>query len=111
MLLFFSFKYILEYFQENIYNILCHNRMSHIIKVAGILYILTSIGQWSITNPTGKKVYSKLFLLQLGIEAVCQKKPDILKTWSNITKSSNQPQYNQSGVSSIIKMFVIFDEP
>ncbi|KAL5233967.1 hypothetical protein ACI65C_001377 [Semiaphis heraclei] len=32
--------------------------------------------QWSVTNPTGKKVYSLLFLLQLGSEAVCQKKPD-----------------------------------
>jgi len=40
------------------------------------------IGQWSVTNPTGKKVYSILFLSQLGSEAVCQKKPDVLKNWS-----------------------------
>ncbi|XP_022163596.1 uncharacterized protein LOC111029064 [Myzus persicae] len=37
-------------------------------------------GQWSMNNPTGKKVYSISFLLQLGSEAVCQIKPDVLKT-------------------------------
>jgi len=56
------------------------------------------IGQWSISNPTGKKVYSKLFLMQLGNESVCQKKPDVLRNWSNLTKSS-VPQFNSSGVS------------
>ncbi|XP_022171727.1 eukaryotic translation initiation factor 4 gamma 3-like isoform X2 [Myzus persicae] len=54
-------------------------------------------GQWSVTNPTGKKVYSKLFLMQLGSEAVCQKKPDVLRNWSNITKLSSTPQFNSSG--------------
>ncbi|XP_008179446.1 eukaryotic translation initiation factor 4 gamma 3 isoform X2 [Acyrthosiphon pisum] len=54
-------------------------------------------GQWSIKNPTGKKVYSKLFLMQLGSEAVCQKKPDILRNWSNLTKLSSTPQFNSSG--------------
>ncbi|KAL4089885.1 hypothetical protein QTP88_024825 [Uroleucon formosanum] len=54
-------------------------------------------GQWSVTNPTGKKVYSKLFLLQLGSEAVCQKKPDILRNWINLTNFSSLPQFNSSG--------------
>jgi len=43
-------------------------------------------------------VYSKLFLIQLGGEAVCQKKPDVLRNWSNLTKS-NAPQFNSLGVS------------
>ena len=55
------------------------------------------IGQWSITNPTGKKVYSKLFLMQLGSEAVCQKKPDVLRNWGNLTKLSSA--FNSLGVS------------
>lgn len=50
-------------------------------------------------NPSGRKVYSKLFLMKLGSESFCQKKPDILKNWSNITKSANQPQFSSSGVS------------
>ncbi|KAF0731490.1 eukaryotic translation initiation factor 4 gamma 3-like, partial [Aphis craccivora] len=49
-------------------------------------------GQWSITNPTGKKVYSKAFLLQLGSEAICKKKPDVLSNWSNLIKLSGAPQ-------------------
>ncbi|KAL5235291.1 hypothetical protein ACI65C_002701 [Semiaphis heraclei] len=54
-------------------------------------------GQWSVTNPTGKKVYSKSFLIKLGGEAVCQKKPDVLRNWSNLTKSSSAPQFNSLG--------------
>lgn len=57
------------------------------------------IGQWSVTNPTGKKVYSKLFLIQLGSEAICQNKPDALRNWSKITKLSGAPQFNSFGVS------------
>jgi len=57
------------------------------------------LGQWSVKNPTGKKVYSKSFLLQLGSEAVCQKKPDILRNWSNLTNLSSLPQFNSSSVS------------
>jgi len=58
------------------------------------------IGQWSVTNPTGKKVYSKLFLIQLGSEAVCQKKPDVLRNWANLTTGlSSAPQFNSLGVS------------
>lgn len=62
-------------------------------------------GQWSVTNPSGKKVYSKAFLIQLGSESVCQKKPDVLKAWNNITKS-NSPQFSSLGVS-IVKLFII----
>ncbi|KAL5233906.1 hypothetical protein ACI65C_001347 [Semiaphis heraclei] len=51
-------------------------------------------GQWSVTNPTGKKVYSILFLLQLSSEAVCQKKPDVLRNWSNLTNLHDAPQFN-----------------
>lgn len=54
-------------------------------------------GQWSVTNPTGKKVYSKAFLLQLGIESVCQKKPDVLNNWSNLIKQSSTTQFNSLG--------------
>lgn len=56
------------------------------------------LGQWSTINQTGKRIYSKSFLLQLGNESICQKKPDILNSWSNITRLSNQPQYGVSGV-------------
>jgi len=52
-----------------------------------------------VKNPTGKKVYSILFLLQLGSEAVCQKIPDVLKKWRNITNLSNAQQFNSSNVS------------
>ncbi|XP_060849935.1 eukaryotic translation initiation factor 4 gamma 3-like isoform X2 [Rhopalosiphum padi] len=54
-------------------------------------------GQWSITNPSGKKVYSKVFLLQLGSESVCQKKPDVLNNWGNLIKLSSAPQFNSLG--------------
>ncbi|XP_025411781.1 eukaryotic translation initiation factor 4 gamma 3-like isoform X3 [Sipha flava] len=54
-------------------------------------------GQWSYTNQTGKKVYSKAFLTQLGSETVCQKKPDVLSSWVHITKSLNSPSYGSSG--------------
>lgn len=43
-------------------------------------------------------MYSKVFLLQLGSEAVCQKKPDVLNNWSNLIKSG-APQFNSLGVS------------
>lgn len=54
-------------------------------------------GQWSATNPTGKKVYSKSFLIKLGSEAICQKKPDVLANWVMITKLSNSSQYGSLG--------------
>ncbi|XP_060860797.1 eukaryotic translation initiation factor 4 gamma 3-like [Metopolophium dirhodum] len=54
-------------------------------------------GQWSVTNPTGNKVYSKLFLIQLGSEAVCQKKPNVLRNWSKLTKLSSVPQFDSLG--------------
>ncbi|XP_029346394.1 uncharacterized protein LOC100574055 isoform X2 [Acyrthosiphon pisum] len=57
-------------------------------------------GQWSLTNPTGKKVYSILFLLKLGNEAICKKKPDVLKNWS--TKSFIAPKCNSLSQSSVI---------
>jgi len=44
-------------------------------------------------------VYSKVFLLQLGSEAVCQKKPDVLNNWSNLIKLSGTPQFKSLGVS------------
>jgi len=44
-------------------------------------------------------MYSKSFLIKLGSEAVCQKKPDILRTWGSITKLSNSPQFSSLGVS------------
>lgn len=69
------------------------------------IYVFDPTGQWSVTNPTGKKVYSKLFLTQLGSESVCQKKPDVLKGWNNITKLSNSPQFNSLGVSAV-KLFI-----
>jgi hypothetical protein len=68
------------------------------IKVKMFLF---RIGQWSYTNQTGKKVYSKAFLTQLGSETVCQKKPDVLSSWVHITKSLNSPSYGSSGVSTI----------
>ncbi|XP_050056621.1 eukaryotic translation initiation factor 4 gamma 3-like isoform X2 [Aphis gossypii] len=55
--------------------------------------------QWSITNPTGKKVYSKVFLLQLGSETICQKQPDVLNNWSNLIKLSGAPQLKSLGQS------------
>lgn len=57
------------------------------------------LGQWSVKNPTGKKVYSKSFLIRLGSEAICQLKPDVLETWGSITKKYNSSQFNSSGVS------------
>jgi len=63
------------------------------IRTSRVLFYF-HVGQWSVTNPTGKKVYSILFLLQLGSEAVCQKKPDVLRNWSNLT-----PQFNLLSVS------------
>eukprot|EP00102_Acyrthosiphon_pisum_P012308 XP_008181407.2 PREDICTED: eukaryotic translation initiation factor 4 gamma 3-like [Acyrthosiphon pisum] len=54
-------------------------------------------GQWSVTNPTGKKVYSKLFLVQLGREAVCQKKPDVLRNWIKLAKLSCESQFDSLG--------------
>lgn len=54
-------------------------------------------GQWSTSNPAGRKVYSKEFLVKLGSEAVCQKKPDVLRNWGNITKLLNSPQFGSLG--------------
>jgi len=65
------------------------------------------IGQWSVSNPTGKKVYSKMFLIKLGSEAVCQNKPDVLRNWSNITKLSSAPQFNSLGVSYYLNSIII----
>jgi len=62
-----------------------------------VYYFIFYIGQWSFTNPTGKKVYSILFLLKLGGEAICQKKPDVLKNWS--TESFIAPQFSSLSVS------------
>lgn len=50
-----------------------------------------SSDQWSVTNQNRKKVYSKLLLVQLGNEPVCQKKPIVLNYWDIITKVSNVP--------------------
>ncbi|XP_025201815.1 eukaryotic translation initiation factor 4 gamma 3-like isoform X2 [Melanaphis sacchari] len=54
--------------------------------------------QWSITNPIGKKVYSKVFLLALGNEAICQKKPDVLNNWSNLIKTSGATPFNSGSL-------------
>ncbi|XP_050429511.1 eukaryotic translation initiation factor 4 gamma 3-like isoform X2 [Adelges cooleyi] len=54
--------------------------------------------QWSATNTSGNRVYSRAFLLQLGSEVVCQKKPDILRSWGHITRSVNSSQYNSIGL-------------
>lgn len=48
-------------------------------------YLKINLGQWSVENPTGKKVYSKSFLIQLGNEAICHKKPDVLRRFDSIT--------------------------
>lgn len=70
------------------------------VYISTMVLFYIYIGQWSVTNPTGKKVYTKSFLIQLGSEAICQKKPDVLRNWSNLTKlSSGAPQFNSSGVS------------
>jgi len=53
-------------------------------------------------------VYSKLFLLQLGSEAVCQKKPDVLRNWANLTKLSSAPQFNSLGVRFLIFIVLLF---
>ncbi|XP_050535904.1 eukaryotic translation initiation factor 4 gamma 3-like isoform X2 [Daktulosphaira vitifoliae] len=56
--------------------------------------------QWSLTNKSGKRVYTRAFLMQLCNETVCQKKPDVLRNWGNITRSANAPQYNVLGGGS-----------
>jgi len=61
-------------------------------------------------------VYSKLFLIQLGSKAVCQKKPDVLRNWSKLTKLSSVPQFDSLGVSfqmnicdfNILNLFIAF---
>lgn len=49
-------------------------------------------------------MYSKAFLLKLENEPVCQKKPDVLKAWNNITRLS--VQHSSIGVSSF-QMLII----
>lgn len=50
------------------------------------------------SNITGKKIYSKEFMIQIGKKAYCQKKPDVLSNWSIITNIVNTTQFRTSGV-------------
>lgn len=52
-------------------------------------------------KPTEKKMYSKIFLLQLKNKPICQKKPDVLKNWDIIVNSSNPQQYELLGINSL----------
>ncbi|XP_060873665.1 uncharacterized protein LOC132947405 isoform X2 [Metopolophium dirhodum] len=82
-----------------------NDRLKHVVVYGAVKFpsYLDNLpyveGQWSFTNPTGKKVYSILFLLKVGSEAICQKKPYVLNNWS--TKSFIAPQF--SSLSNILK--------